>query len=183
MGLAGFLYKRSVKFVTSYTGMYKSPISAKFTDYTNTAWLKIVQIKLGILLDREAGWISFYRWLINHSVCIMKFRYIWDSRGNQKTDFMELVDLSIVWKFNPYSIYYMWAQTNGESSWNHPLSGMEHAMVDGTVWWQDTETTYRLVQQLGGWFSESWETSGLELQVWWIRTEQNLPKLCGQKRS
>lgn len=61
MGLAGFLYKRSVKFVTSYTGMYKSPISAKFTDYTNTAWLKIVQIKLGILLDREAGWISFYR--------------------------------------------------------------------------------------------------------------------------
>ena len=41
---------------------------------TNTGWSTVM---LDTLLDWEAGWISFFKFLTNHDVYIMKFLYVW----------------------------------------------------------------------------------------------------------
>lgn len=63
---------------------------------TNTGWSTVM---LDTLLNWESGWISFYKFLINHDV--MKFIYVWHFWGNRIYGLLELVDFLIVWKSNP----------------------------------------------------------------------------------
>lgn len=65
---------------------------------------------LDTLLDWEAGWISFFKFLTNHDVYIMKFLYVWHFLRQSDIWFIGTGGLSDCVKIQ--SIKHMWSNTN-----------------------------------------------------------------------
>ena len=74
---------------------------------TNTGWSTVM---LDTLLDWEAGWISFFKFLTNHDVYIMKFLYVWHFLRQSDIWFIGTGGLSDCVKIQ--SIKHMWSNTN-----------------------------------------------------------------------